>query len=81
MMDTMLSATGNGTSISFEFGHCCKKHNRLFTLDHIEQCDALTGVEGIRGYAKKLKETHILDWGREERLNAIAAFALLTLQM
>ena len=55
MMDTMLSATGNGTSISFGFGHCCKKHNRLFTLDHIEECDTLTGVEGIRGYANKLK--------------------------
>ena len=36
MMDTMLSATGNGTSIHFGFGHCCRKHNRLFTLDHIE---------------------------------------------
>ena len=81
MMDTMLSATGNGTSIHFGYGHCCRKHNRLFTLDHIEERDALTGVEDIRGYANKLKEHHILDWGREDRLKAIAAFVLLTLQM
>ena len=79
MMDTMLSATGNGTSIHFGFGHCCRKHNRLFNLDHIEQCDALNGVGDIRRYANKLKETHLLEWDRDERLNAIAAFALLTL--
>jgi hypothetical protein len=35
----------------------------------------------IREYANKLKQTHILDWEKEERLAAITAFALLTAQM
>ena len=81
MMDTMLSATGNGTSLHFGYGHLCCKHNKLFSLSHIEECDALSGVGDIRKYANKLKEVHLLEWQREERLQAITAFALLTLQM
>ena len=81
MMDTMLSATGNGTSLHFGYGHLCGKHNKLFSLSHIEECDALSGVGDIRKYFNKLKEVHLLEWQREERLQAITAFALLTLQM
>ena len=81
MMDMLLATTGNNTSIHFGMGHMCKKHNQLFTLDHVEQCDTLSGCGDIRGFANKLKVKHLLDWDREERLKAIAAFALLTLQM
>jgi hypothetical protein len=81
MAETMLATTGNSTSIHFGMGHQCFKHNMIFTLDHIVQCDDLIGCEKIREYANKLKHTHILDWDKEERLAAITAFALLTAQM
>ena len=78
MAETMLATTGNSTSIHFGLGHQCKKHEKIFTLYHIVQCDALVGCEKIRDYANKLKQTHILDWEKEERLEAITAFTLLT---
>ena len=81
MAETMLATTGNSTSIHFGMGHLCHKHNKLFTLDHIGEYDALTGCERIREYSNKLKQLHILEWDKDERLNAIAAFALLTIQM
>ena len=81
MAETMLATTGNSTTIHFVMGHQCFKHNMIFTLDHIIQCDALIGCEKIREYANKLKHTHIIDWEKEERLTAITAFALLTAQM
>ena len=59
----------------------CHKHERLFTLDHIETCDALTGCQDIRKWANKLREVHILDWEKEDRLQAIGAFAMLTLHV
>ena len=72
MAETMLATTGNSTSIHFGMGHLCHKHNKLFTLDHIGECDALSGCERIREYSNKLKQLHILEWDKEERLNAIA---------
>ena len=42
MMDTMLSVTGNCTSMHFGYGHLCRKHNKLFSLSHIEECNALS---------------------------------------
>ena len=81
MMDVMLATTGNSTCPTFVMGHMCHNHNRLFTLDHIESCDQLTGCEQIREYANKLKDQHILSWPSDERLKGIAAFALLTIQM
>jgi hypothetical protein len=53
----------------------------LFTLEHIEKCDQLSGCQDIRKYANKLKDHHILDWDKEERLHGIALFAYLTVQM
>ena len=71
MMDLMISTTGNSTSIHFGMGHMCHRHDRLFTLDHIEQCDQLSGCNDIRRYANKLREQHILDWSKEDRMMAI----------
>ena len=73
----MQATTANSTSIHFGMGHQCNKHQVLFTTDHITTCDTLSGCEKIREYANKLKGTHILDWDKEERLDAIRAFASL----
>ena len=57
--------------------HMCKKHLRLFTLDHIETCDVLIGCNRIKEYANKLRDSHILDWSEEDRNMAIVAYAQL----
>ena len=79
MAEMMLATTANSTSIHFGVGHMCHRHNQIFTMEHVEQCDGLTGCNNIRSYAKRLKEQHILEWEPEERMKAIAEFALLTL--
>ena len=75
MAEMMLATSANRTSIHFGMGHQCHKHNLLFTRDHIVECDALVECEKVREYALKLKEKHILDWDKEERLHAIYTFA------
>jgi hypothetical protein len=81
MVNMMLATTTTSTSVYFGMDHMCHKHNRLFTLYHVESCDALTGCQDIRKYANKLKDQHILDWDKEDRLHGIALFAYLTIQM
>jgi hypothetical protein len=81
MNQMMLAATGDSTSIHFGMNHLCHKHKKLFTLEHIETCDALQGCQEIRKYANKLKDDHILDWSKEDRLHGIALFACLTIQI
>ena len=56
----------------------CHKHNQLFTLEHIVECDANVNCDKIREYSNRLKVQHILEWEKEERLIAIAQFASLT---
>jgi len=56
MYNMMLATTSNSTSVHFGMDHMCKKHNRLFTLDHVESCDSLTGCQDIRKNANKLKD-------------------------
>ena len=77
----MQAMTANSTSIHYGTDHMCKKHQVLFNLEHIEKCDSLSGCQDIRKYAYKLKDQHILDWDKEERLHGIALFAYLTVQM
>ena len=79
MLNMMLATTSNSTSVHYGMDHMCHRHKRLFTLDHIETCDQLSGCERIRTYANKLKEKPLLDWDKQERFDAIAAFALLTI--
>ena len=81
MADMMLATTKDSTSINFGMGHHCEKHGTLFTTEHIDQCDELLGCENIARYAKKLKEAHLLDWPKDERLKAITEFTLLAIQM
>jgi hypothetical protein len=79
MAEMMLATTANSTSIHFGMGHLCHKHNKLFTLEHIEECDVLTNCQKVREFSNKLKQKHILEWEKEERLLAIATFASLTI--
>ena len=74
----MLATTTNSTSIHFGMDHMCHRHNDLFTLEHIVECDALLNCDKIREYSNRLKAQHILEWEKEERLVAIAQFASLT---
>ena len=48
MAKMMLATTANSTSIHFGMGHLCHKHNTIFTLDHIEECDVLENCGKIR---------------------------------
>ena len=67
MAETMLAATANSTSVHFGFNHMCRKHNRLFTMEHVEPCNEITGSTNIRKFARNLKEQNFRDWDAEER--------------
>ena len=81
MAKMMLATTANSTSIHFGMGHLCHKHNKIFNLDHIEECDVLQNCGKIREYANRLKVQHNLEWESDKRLHAIASFATLIIQM
>jgi hypothetical protein len=78
MAKMMLATTTNSTSIHFGMDHMCHRHNVLFTLEHIVECDGLDNCDKIREYSNRLKVQLILEWEKEERLVAIAQFASLT---
>ena len=63
----MLAPTANSTSLYFGLNHMCRKHNVLFTMEHVEGCDEITGCTNIRKFARRLKEQNIRDWDVEER--------------
>ena len=81
MVDMMIATTANGTSTHFGMNHLCLSHNKLYTLEHIGTCDRLSNSQDIQRYAVLLKKEHILDWEKEERHDAIDAFAKLTQQI
>ena len=55
MAKMMLATTANSTSIHFGMDHLCHKHNALFTLENIEECDELRNCDNIREFSNKLK--------------------------
>ena len=63
MAETMLAATANSTSVHFGFNHMCRKHNALFTMEHVEHCDEITGCTNIRKFARKLSRSKIFATG------------------
>ncbi len=81
MAKMILATTSNTTSIDFSMDHMCRKHNVLFTMEHVEACNEIQESENIRKYARRLKEEIYRVWEPEERLKAITEFALLTIQM
>ena len=52
MADLIWATTKNSTSVHFGFGHKCHKHDRLFDLEHIANCDQLRGVRILRSTPK-----------------------------
>jgi hypothetical protein len=56
MADLMQATTANSTSIHFGIGHMCHTHNKVYTVDHIAECNQLEGCESIPKYAQMLKE-------------------------
>ena len=56
MADLMWATTKDSTSVHFGFGHRCQKHGKLFDLEHIGTCNALTGCPDIARYARLIKE-------------------------
>ncbi len=77
----MLAATANSTSLHFGLNHMCRKHNVLFTIEHVEGCDEITVCSNIRRVARRLKEQNIRDWETDERRQAIAEFASLAVRI
>jgi hypothetical protein len=71
MAKMMLATTANITSIYFGMGHLWHKHTKIFTLDHIEECDVPYNFKKIREYANIIKVQHILEWESDKRLHAI----------
>ena len=39
MMHLMIGSTANKNSIHFGMNHMCHRHNVLFTVDHVLECD------------------------------------------
>ncbi len=39
--DMIWATTKNSTSVRFGFGHLCHKHKRMFTLEHLKECDQI----------------------------------------
>ncbi len=68
MVSMMLATTANSTSTYFGLGHMCHKHNKLFTMEHVEECSEIRGCDNIKKYARKLKERNIMECYPEERL-------------
>ena len=56
MAETMLAATANSTSVYFGLNDMCMKYIALFTMEHVERCDGITGCTNIRRFARRLKE-------------------------
>ncbi len=81
MAKMMLATTSNSNTIHFGLENMFRKHNVLFTMEHVEECSEIRGCDNIRKYARRLKEDNINEWDPDERMKAITEFALLTIQM
>ena len=72
MTDLMWATTKDSTSIHFGFGHKCHKHGKLFDLQHIATCNALSGCPDIAKYAEMIKRgENIRQWDQEVLADAI----------
>ena len=80
MADLIWATTKNSTSVHFGFGHKCHKHDRLFDLEHIANCDLLSGCPDIAKYVKMIKEGgNIRLWDQEVLADAIIQYTQLAL--
>ena len=82
MADLMGAATKDSTSVHFGFGHKYHKHGKLFDLEHIGTCNALSGCPDITMYARLIKEGgNIRQWDQEILADAIVQYTQLALQL
>ena len=82
MADLIWATTKNSTSVHFGFGHKCHKHDRLFDLEHIANCDLLKGCPDIEKYAKMIKlGDNIRLWDQDVLADAIIQYTQLALQL
>jgi 3-oxoacyl-[acyl-carrier-protein] synthase III len=56
MADLIWATTKDSTSVHFGFCHKFHKHNKLFDLQHIGTCNALSGCLDIARYAEMIKK-------------------------
>jgi hypothetical protein len=59
----------------------CHTHNQVYTVQHIAECNQLSGCESIPKWAELLKEKPFMDWSKEEKLESVAAFATLMIKL
>ena len=82
MADLIWATTKNSTSVHFGYGHKCHKHDRLFDLENIANCDLLSGCPDIAKYVKMIKEGgNIRLWDQESLADAIIQYTQLALQV
>ena len=76
------ATTKNSTSVRFGFGHLCHKHKKMFTLEHLKDCDQIQGCPDIAKFAERIKRgENIRLWDEKEILEAVAQFSYLAMQM
>ena len=72
MADLIWATTKDSTSFHFGFSHKCYKHGKLFDLQHIGTCSALSGCPDIARYAEIIKKVDIIrSWDQEVLADAI----------
>ena len=75
LADLIWATTKNSTSVHFGFGHNCHKHDKLFDLEHIADCDLLSGCPNISEYAKMIKEGgNVRLWDQKVLADAIIQY-------
>ena len=75
MSDLMWATTKDSTSVHFGFGHRCHKHGKMFDLEHVRTCNAITGCKDIDKYAKMIKEGgNIRTWDQEVLADCILQY-------
>jgi len=82
MSDLMWATTKDSTSVHFGFGHRCHKHGRMFDLEHVRTCNAITGCTDIDKYARMIKEGgNIRTWDQEVLADCILQYTQLAVQL
>jgi hypothetical protein len=80
LSDIIWATTQNSTSVRFGFGHLCHKHKRMFTLDHLKECELIKDCPDISKYAERIRKgENIRTWEEKDILDAVAQFSSLAM--
>lgn len=63
----------------FGQGHRCLKHDKMFDVDHLSQCDQVSGCERVKDIVTHLKGRNIREWEVTEIAEAITTFTSIAL--